>query len=118
MQVRMTARHSHLNNATKQLIQQRSEGFTRFFDNIIDCHWVLDQDRHLHTAETTAVVHGTLLRGHGEGDDLRTAIDNASAKMEAQLKKYKGRLKDKDPKAITEAKKSAARTVGPRNQKE
>ena len=108
MNVRMTARHFDLSEGTKRHIQERSEHFERFFNNIIDLHWVLEMDKRRHTAETSARVFGALLTGKGEGADLRSAIDLAADKMETQLKKYKGRLKDKDPKAIAEAKEAAA----------
>lgn len=108
MNVRMTARHFTLSEELKRHIQERSDHFERFFDNIIDLHWTLGVDKRRHTAETNAKVFGALLTGKGEGVDLRSAVDVAAEKMETQLKKYKGRLKEKDPKAITEAKNAAA----------
>jgi len=113
MPVRMTARHCELSNDLKQQVETRSRQFERFFDNIIDLHWVLEVDKHRHVAETSARVHGTLLTGRSEANDMRTAIDEAAGHMEAQLKKYKARLKDKDPRAIAEAKATAHRgTLG------
>lgn len=108
MPVRMTARHFQLNEPSKEHIEQRTTAFARFFDHIIDCHWVLSIDKHSHSAEVSVRVHGALLTGHAEGSDLRSSVDEAANKMEAQLKKYKGRLKDKDPKMIAAAKEAAA----------
>jgi putative sigma-54 modulation protein len=105
----MTARHCELTNDLKHQVETRSHQFERFFDNIIDLHWVLEIDKHRHVAETSARVHGTLLTGRGEANDMRTAIDEAASHMEAQLKKYKARLKNKDPRAIAEAKATAHR---------
>jgi putative sigma-54 modulation protein len=107
MPVRMTARHCEFTAELKQLVEARSRQFERFFDNIIDLHWVLEVDKHRHVAETSARVHGTLLTGRSEASDMRTAIGEAASHMEAQLKKYKARLKSKDPKAIAEAKATA-----------
>ncbi len=108
MNVRMTARHFDLTEGTKRHIQERSDHFERFFNNIIDLHWILEMDKRRHTAETSAKVFGALLTSKAEGADLRSAIDLTADKMEAQLKKYKSRLQSKDPRAIAEAKEAAA----------
>jgi len=107
MPVRVTARHFELTNELKQLVETRSQHFEKFFSNILDLHWTLEVDKHRFIADTSAQVYGSTLTGHSEAGDMRTAIDAAAEKMEAQLKKYKGRLKEKDPKAIAEAKSAA-----------
>ncbi len=107
MPVRVTARHFELTNELKQLVEARSQHFEKFFSNILDLHWTLEVDKHRFIADTSAQVYGSTLTGHAEAGDMRAAIDGAAEKMEAQLKKYKGRLKEKDPKAIAEAKASA-----------
>ncbi len=109
MPVRVTARHFELTNEIKQHIENRSHHFERFFQNIVDVHWTLDVDKHRHIADASAQVHGTLLTGHSEGPDMRSAIDAAAEKMEVQLKKHKDKLKEKDPRAIAEAKSVAFR---------
>ncbi|MEW5702416.1 MAG: ribosome-associated translation inhibitor RaiA [Candidatus Zixiibacteriota bacterium] len=109
MPVRMTARHCELTSDDKRQVETRSRQFERFFDNIIDLHWVLEVDKHRHVAETSAKVHGTVLTGRGEATDMRSAIDEAAGRMEAQLKKYKDRLKSKDARAIAGAKGTVSR---------
>ena len=109
MPVRVTARRFDLTNEIKQHIENRSQHFERFFQNIVDLHWTLEVDKHRNIAETSAHVHGTTLTGHAEGTDMRSAIDAAAEKMEAQLRKYKERVKEKDPRAIAEAKSAALR---------
>jgi putative sigma-54 modulation protein len=112
MTVRMTARHFELTHDVKRHVETRSTQFERFFGQIIDLHWTLEVDKHRHLAETSAQLHGTKLTGHGEGADMRTAVDEAANRMEAQLKKYKSRLKEKDHKAISDAKTASPRNVG------
>ena len=109
MPVRMTARHFELTHEIKNHIEHRSHQFERFFQNIVDLHWTLEVDKHRNIAETSAHVHGTTLTGHAEGVDMRTAIDAAAEKMEAQLRKHKERVKEKDPRAIADAKSAALR---------
>jgi putative sigma-54 modulation protein len=108
----MTARHFELTDEIKQHVENRSRHFERFFQNIVDLHWTLEVDKHRNIADTSALVHGMTLTGHAEGADMRSAIDGAAEKMEVQLKKHKDRLKEKDPRAITEAKSAAARNGG------
>jgi putative sigma-54 modulation protein len=116
MPVRVTARHFELSTEIKQHIENRSRHFERFFNNIVDLHWTLEVDKHRHVADTSAQVNGATLTGHAEGADMRTAIDGAAEKMEAQLKKHKDRLKEKDPRAIHEAKSAALRNGGAESQ--
>jgi putative sigma-54 modulation protein len=109
MPVRVTARHCELTNEIKQHIENRSQHFEKFYQNIVDLHWTIEVDKHRNIAETSAHVHGTTLTGHAEGADMRSAIDAAAEKMEAQLRKHKERVKEKDPRAIAEAKSAAFR---------
>ncbi len=104
MQTRITARHYQLNNGIKEFAQERISTLLKFFENIIDAHIILDQIRHNQIAELTVKVYGTKLMSKGKSTDMRASIDQAVEKMEKQLKKYKTRLKQKDPEKITRAK--------------
>lgn len=42
----------------------------------------------------THVTQGTILKAQGEAHDAHLALDNAAAKIEKQLRRYKRRLKD------------------------
>ena len=43
----------------------------------------------------THVMHGLILKGHGEAHDVHQAFDQAAGKIEKQLRRYKRRLKDR-----------------------
>ena len=104
MQTRITARHYQLNNGIKEFAEERISTLLKFFENIIDAHIILDRIRHNQIAELTVKVYGTKLMSKGKSTDMRASIDQAVEKMEKQLKKYKTRLKQKDPEKITRAK--------------
>ncbi|GAB4314919.1 MAG: hypothetical protein Kow0074_02220 [Candidatus Zixiibacteriota bacterium] len=104
MEIRITARHFDLTDAIREHINNRSSQLERFFNNIIDLHWVLDADKHRQSAEVSAKVYGTVLVGTSETTDIYASIDEAADKMQAQLKKYKSRLKDRDQKAVADNK--------------
>ena len=104
MQSRVTARHFDLTDGLRDHVNNRSRRLERFYDHIIDLHWVLDVDKHRHVADLSAKVHGTTLTGRAETGDMRMAVDEVTEKMEIQLKKYKSRLKDRDQRAVAEGK--------------
>ncbi len=104
MQTRITARHYQLNNGIKEFADERVSGLPKFFENIIDAHLILDQVRHNQIAELKVKVYGTMLSSKGKSSDMRASIDQAVKKMEVQLKKYKTRLKQKDPAEIKRSK--------------
>jgi putative sigma-54 modulation protein len=104
MKVRMTARHFDLKEGLKEHVEGRSSQLERFFDNIIDLHWVMEMDKHRHSAELSAQVHGSVLTSRAETGDMRASVDEVTNKMESQLKKYKERLKDRDQRGIANGK--------------
>jgi putative sigma-54 modulation protein len=104
MKLRMTARHFDLTDRLREHVENRSHRLERFFDNIIDLHWVLDIDKHRQIADLSAKVYGTILTGRAETSDLYASVDEVTDKMEGQLKKYKSRLRDHDQRAVSEGK--------------
>lgn len=99
---KVTARHFDLTPEIRARAEEEMEGLTRFFDRIISAEYVLDTERHRRTAELRIKVHAHTLSASAETDDIITAITSAADKAKAQLKKYKGKLKDKDPSEISE----------------
>ena len=100
---KITARHFDLTPEMKERAEQEMEGLTRYFDNIISAEMILDTERHLRTAEIKVKVYKDTLSGSGETDDLYNSIAVAVDKVKGQLKKYKGKLKNKRPEEIAEA---------------
>ena len=60
----------------------------------------------------THVTQGTILKSQGEAQDAHLALDNAAAKIEKQLRRYKRRLKDRHERALqVRAEEEAAYTI-------
>ena len=60
----------------------------------------------------THVTQGTILKAQGEAHDAHLALDNAAAKIEKQLRRYKRRLKDRHERALqARAEEEAAYTI-------
>jgi putative sigma-54 modulation protein len=102
MQKKVTARHFDLTPEIRAKAEEEMDGLTRFFDRIISAEFVLDAERHRRTAELRVKVHAHTLSGKAETDDMITAITGACEKIIVQLKKYKGKLKEKDASEIEE----------------
>ena len=102
MQKKVTARHFDLTPEIKSKAEEEMDGLTRFFDRIISAEYVLDAERHRRLAELRVKVHGHMLSAKAETNDMITAMTGASEKVIVQLKKYKGKLKEKDASEIEE----------------
>lgn len=99
---KISARHFDLTEEMKQKAEAEMDSLTRFFENIISAEMVLDAERHRRIAEINVKVYSNTLSATGESDDIYNSIDLAVDKIKTQLKKYKGKLKDKNPEAIAE----------------
>lgn len=99
---KISARHFDLTEEMKQKAEAEMDSLTRFFENIISADMVLDAERHRRIAELNVKVYNHTLSASGESDDIYNSIDMAVDKIKTQLKKYKGKLKDKNPEAISE----------------
>jgi putative sigma-54 modulation protein len=102
MQKIITARHFDLTPEMRERAESDMDNLSRYFDNIISAELVLDQERHRRKAELKVKVSNSSITGTSETDDMYASINEAVDKVKAQLKKYKGKLKDKRPEQINE----------------
>ena len=98
----ITARHFDLTAEMKDRAEAEMDSLTRYFDNIIAAELILDTERHLRKAELKVKVYNNIITGTADTDDMYGSISSAVDKVKGQLKKYKGKLKDKKPEQITE----------------
>lgn len=99
---KITARHFDLTPEMKEQAEQEMDSLTRFFDNIVSTELVLDTERHRRIAEIKVNVYNNMLSASAETDDMYNSISVVVEKAKTQLKKYKGKLKDRRPEEITE----------------
>lgn len=98
MQIRTTARHFDLTEDLKNFTQKEIKRLERYFNHIIDCHLILDQEKNRITAELKTKVYGTTLSSKYRSYALYDSIEKVVDKMETQLKRYKAKLQDKKAK--------------------
>ena len=101
---KISARHFDLTDEMRDRAEDEMDSLTKYFDNIISAELVLGTERHRRLAELQVKVYNTTLTGTGESDDIYNSISIAVDKMKTQLKKYKGKLKEKHQEHIIEAK--------------
>lgn len=97
----ITARNFELSDEIKEKAEQEIDGLTKFFDKIISAELILKSEKHRKRAEIKIKVYNQTLTATADTNDIYSAIDSAIEKVKAQLKKYKGKLRDKHPDEIT-----------------
>ncbi len=112
MQLRITARHFDMNGNLKEFAEKNFAKLERYFENIIDCHLILTKDRYQQVAEGTLKVYGTVITAKVATNDMHASVEKLADKLEAQLKRYKDKLKTKDQKKLSQLKADAGRAAG------
>ena len=92
MKTSITARHFDLSEKIRNHATDAMEGLNKYFERIIDVHLVLSKEKDFWSAEAIIGVPGETLTAESEDELLFTAIDDAAAKAERQLKKYKAKV--------------------------
>lgn len=98
MQIRTTARHFDLTQDVKNFCRKEMKRLEKYFNHIIDCHLILDQEKNRITAELKTKVYGTVLSSKYRSYELYDSVEKVMGKMETQLKRYKAKLQDKKAK--------------------
>ncbi len=94
MQLSITFRHMDASDFLKNYAQEKVERVNRYLDRAGEAHVVLSLERHLHNADIQIHSGSFTLRGKEKSEDMYASIDLAMDKIEKQLKRYKGKLKN------------------------
>lgn len=98
MEIAITARHQSVEEPVREYLEGRLARLARIFERLTAVHAVLDHDHGEHVVELTASApphHRFSARA--EEAELRSAIDVAERKLEAQVRGWKDRLVDHRP---------------------
>lgn len=93
MEITTTSRRFKLSPEVKDHAEKRIAKLSKYFDNILEAHLVLAQEKYRHLGELTVHATGVDLVSKGEDTDILTTIDKVVDRMERQIKKYSARLK-------------------------
>ena len=95
MQVSVTFRHMDATESLKSYAQQRMERIKKYLPDPISCHVVLSTERHNHRIDVNFQLHnGLSIAGHETTENMYSSIDLVIAKIERQVRKYKGKLRE------------------------
>ena len=98
----ITARHFDLSDEMRAKAEDEMEGLKKYFDNIISAELILATEKHIKIAELKVRVYNQTLAAKADADDFYRSIASVVDKIKSQLRKYKGKLKDKKPGEIAD----------------
>ena len=95
VQIKISARHGHLNEAAQVFIQEKAKKLTRLFERLTMIEVTVDM--HNGTSAVEFVVqaeHKHDFVAREKAAELVPAVDLAMAKIEGQLRRYKEKIQD------------------------
>ena len=93
MQFAVTFRHMEPTDALKSYAKERMERVRKYLPDPIACHVVLSTERHNHRIDVSFQLHnGLAIAGHETTENMYSSIDLCIAKIERQVRKYKGKM--------------------------
>ena len=95
MQISVSGKHVEITDAIRRHAEEKIGKLQRYFDIIHSVEVTASVVRNWHVVEITVHADGVLLRGEEKSPDMYTSIDQVVDKLERQLKKYKGKLIDR-----------------------
>ena len=94
MQVSVTFRQLEPSEALKTYVTDRLKKFKRYLDGPLEAHVVLGLEKFRHLADITINSNGHMVKGREENADMYAAIDLVMDKIDMQLRKYRGKLRE------------------------
>ena len=93
MQVSVTFRHLDPSDSLKDFAREKVTRVQKFLDQASEAQVILSIEKHLHHAEVLLHSGPFFLRSKEKSDDMYASIGAATEKVERQIKRYKGRMR-------------------------
>lgn len=93
MQVNLTGHHIDISSMMQDYLNEKIQRLERHFDQALDIHVVLSQEKLQHKAEATMHVSGATLHADAVCEDMYAAIDALADKLDRQGLKFKEKSK-------------------------
>ena len=95
MQFSVTFRHMEPTDSLKAYARDRMDRVRKYLPDPISCHVVLSTERHNHRIDVNFQLHnGLSIAGHESTENMYSSIDLCIAKIERQVRKYKGKIEE------------------------
>ncbi|MEA3040776.1 MAG: hypothetical protein QOC65_265 [Sphingomonadales bacterium] len=99
MEIRVSGHQVETGQALRQHVEERLAAIAdKYFERALSAHVTFGRGPHDHafTCDVVAhVMHGVILKGSGRAQQAHPAFDQAADRIEKQLRRYMGRLKDR-----------------------
>lgn len=92
MEMLLRSPHGEVPQKAREYAGKKLQKIERFFHNIGGIEFVHEELRGKHLVEMTVDADGLYVRSEVSDSDLFSAIDKAVDKLEAQLKRFRGRI--------------------------
>ena len=89
MEIQLTAKQLKITDAIRDYVHEKMERAQKYFEHIVWGQVFIFIEKRAHKCEMLIHAPGQTFRALAEASDLYSAVDLASAKMDAQLKKFK-----------------------------
>jgi putative sigma-54 modulation protein len=96
VQIKISARHGHLSDATQQFIREKAEKLPHLFERIMMIEVTVDlkNDDQKVVEFLVSAEHKHDFVAKDSSDDVLTAVDLVLGKLEAQVRRYKEKIQD------------------------
>ena len=94
MRINLSARHFRASDNLKSFASDEVMRLKKYYDGIIECEILLDKQKEVRTCDINLKVFNTVLNSSESSDDHYKSIVGAVDKLEQQLRKYKGKMKN------------------------
>ena len=96
MQIKISARHGHLGEATQQFIREKAERLLKYFERLTQIEVTVDlkSDAHKTVEFLVSAEHKHDFVAHESNSDILAAVDLVVDKLERQISRYKEKIQD------------------------
>jgi putative sigma-54 modulation protein len=95
VQIKISARHGHLNDNAQQFIRDKAEKLLHYFDRLTMIEVTVDlRGDQKHVEFVVQAEHKHNFVAHDQDSNLLAAVDLALDKIEGQLRRYKEKIQD------------------------
>jgi putative sigma-54 modulation protein len=96
VQIKISARHGHLSEATQQFIREKAEKLLHFFERIMSIEVTVDLKNDIKLVEfLVSAEHKHDFVAREGNSDVLAAVDLVVDKLEGQLRRYKEKVQDR-----------------------
>jgi len=94
MDIQITSRHEKASASLQQTIKDEFGKLEKYSDRITSCHIIIDSQRGMEILEVVLAMAGHTINATAKAGNIGKAIDEALMKVERQLEKINGKIKD------------------------